>query len=107
MPTKNPDALLARAVPHDDDGRFSIAARKQLAIAAGPTVTNGNQMRRDCRKQPSRFNKINGRHEETRTPDLYRVNFEVATLNPFPYLAFPQLIDLKEQLENGLVLMAN
>ena len=32
----------------------------------------------------------NGRHEETRTPDLYRVNFEVNNLKPFPYLAFPQ-----------------
>jgi hypothetical protein len=39
--------------------------------------------------------KINGRHEETRTPDLYRVNFEVSTLNPFPYLAFPQLVGPK------------
>jgi len=37
----------------------------------------------------------NGRHEETRTPDLYRVNFEVPTLKPFPYLAFPHLIGLK------------
>jgi len=31
----------------------------------------------------------NGRHEETRTPDLYRVNFEVNDLKPFPHLAFP------------------
>src|SRR5271169_938582 len=31
----------------------------------------------------------NGRHEETRTPDLYRVNFEVNNLKPFPHLAFP------------------
>ena len=43
----------------------------------------------------SRFNKINGRHEETRTPDLYRVNFEVINLKPFPYLAFPHLIGPK------------
>jgi hypothetical protein len=27
--------------------------------------------------------KINGRHEETRTPDLYRVNSEVNNLKPF------------------------
>jgi hypothetical protein len=26
-----------------------------------------------CRSLRSRINKINGRHEETRTPDLYRV----------------------------------
>jgi hypothetical protein len=39
--------------------------------------------------------KINGRHEETRTPDLYRVNFEVNNLKPFPYLAFPQLVSPK------------
>jgi len=31
----------------------------------------------------------NGRREETRTPDLYRVNFEVTPLKPFPHLAFP------------------
>src|ERR1700680_701312 len=37
----------------------------------------------------------NGRHEETRTPDLYRVNFEVNNLKPFPYLAFPHMIDAK------------
>ena len=29
-----------------------------------------------------------GRYEETRTPDLYRVNFEVIPLQPFPHLAF-------------------
>ena len=28
----------------------------------------------------------------TRTPDLYRVNFEVTTLEPFPHLAFPHLL---------------
>jgi len=32
---------------------------------------------------------ISGRHEETRIPDFYRVNFEVTHLKPFPYLAFP------------------
>src|SRR5882724_2658525 len=31
-----------------------------------------------------------GRHVGTRTPDLYRVNFEVNNLKPFPYLAFPR-----------------
>jgi hypothetical protein len=31
----------------------------------------------------------NGRHEGTRTPALYRVNFELTHLKPFPYLAFP------------------
>jgi hypothetical protein len=39
--------------------------------------------------------KENGRHEETRTPDLYRVNFEVTTLKPFPYLAFPHSVNPK------------
>ena len=29
--------------------------------------------RRNCRSLLSRFNEINGRHEGTRTPDLYRV----------------------------------
>ncbi len=37
-----------------------------------------------------------GRHEETRTPDLYRVNFEVTHLKPFPYLAFPHSRYCKE-----------
>src|SRR5712692_6403453 len=51
--------------------------------------------RRDCRSLRSRFNKINGGHEETRTPDLYRVNFEVNNLKPFACLAFPQTTYLK------------
>src|SRR6185369_6566550 len=39
--------------------------------------------------------KRNGRHEETRTPDLYRVNFDVNNLKPFACLAFPQTTYLK------------
>jgi hypothetical protein len=31
------------------------------------------QLEGKLRLRPSGFNKINGRHEETRTPDLYRV----------------------------------
>ena len=31
----------------------------------------------------------NGRHDWTRTSDLYRVNFEVQHLKPFACLAFP------------------
>jgi len=34
---------------------------------------------------------VGTRHEETRTPDLYRVNFEVLHLKPFACLAFPLL----------------
>ena len=37
----------------------------------------------------------NGRHEETRTPDLYRVNSEVNNLKPFACLAFPRNTYLK------------
>ncbi len=33
--------------------------------------------------------KRNGRHDETRTPDLYGVNFEVTPLKSFSSLAFP------------------
>jgi hypothetical protein len=40
----------------------------------------------------------NGRHVGTRTPDLYRVNFEVTTLKPFSYLACPHFIALKNAL---------
>jgi hypothetical protein len=36
-----------------------------------------------------------GRHEETRTPDLYRVNSEVNNLKPFACLAFPRTTHLK------------
>jgi hypothetical protein len=36
-----------------------------------------------------------GLHVGTRTPDLYRVNFEVSNLKPFPYLAFPHFTDPK------------
>jgi len=46
--------------------------------------------RKICRSLRSRINKINGRHEETRTPDLYRVNSEVNNLKPFACLAFPR-----------------
>jgi len=35
----------------------------------------------------------------TRTPDLYRVNFEVSNLKPFPYLAFPHFLALKNTLK--------
>jgi len=41
------------------------------------------------------FNEINGRHEETRTPDLYRVNFEVIPLKPFSSLALPVFLRIK------------
>jgi hypothetical protein len=37
-------------------------------------VTSWSNSERICRSRVSRFNEINGRHEETRTPDLYRVN---------------------------------
>lgn len=33
--------------------------------------------------------KINGRHVETRTLDLYGVNVEVTTVKPVSWLAFP------------------
>jgi hypothetical protein len=58
-------------------------------------VTSWANAREDFREPLSSFNKINGRHEETRTPDLYRVNFEVNNLKPFPYLAFPHSITLE------------
>src|SRR5438477_119293 len=34
----------------------------------------------------------NGRHVGTRTPDLYRVNFEVNSVKSFLYLAFPHFV---------------
>src|SRR6476660_6487360 len=54
-------------------------------------VTSLSKSRKGCRCLPSRFNEINGRHEETRTPDLYRVNFLFNNLKPFACFAFPNL----------------
>jgi hypothetical protein len=58
-------------------------------------MTSWSNWEKSCRWRLSGFNELNGRHEETRTPDLYRVNFEVRNPQPFPYLAFPQLLDPK------------
>src|SRR5437016_4141129 len=52
-------------------------------------VTSSIRSRETCRSQSSSFNRMDGRHVGTRTPDLYRVNFEVNNLKPFPHLAFP------------------
>ena len=37
-----------------------------------------------------------GRHEETRTPDLYRVSFKVSHLKPSSLLAFPAFQRVKK-----------
>ena len=47
-----------------------------------------------------------GRHVGTRTPDLYRVNFEVNDLKPFACLAFLHTSTSKH-LENALFLVTN
>ncbi len=52
-------------------------------------VTSRANSEGSCRSRPSGFNEIDGRHDWTRTSDLYRVNFEVDDLKPFPHLAFP------------------
>src|SRR6266851_438719 len=52
-------------------------------------VSSSISSRETCRSQPSSINRMDGRHVGTRTPDLYRVNFEVNNLKPFPHLAFP------------------
>jgi hypothetical protein len=46
----------------------------------------------------------NGRPEWTRTIDLFRVKNEVTTLNPFPYLAFPQIQAVQDPLESGVLM---
>ena len=58
-------------------------------------MASWSKTRRDCRSPRSRFNEIDGRHDWTRTSDLYRVNFEVNNLKPFACLAFPQTTCLK------------
>jgi hypothetical protein len=51
--------------------------------------------RKNCRLLRSKPNRITGRPEWTRTIDLFRVNFEVIDLKPFPHLAFPHSKGLK------------
>ncbi|PYX12664.1 MAG: hypothetical protein DMG84_21165, partial [Acidobacteria bacterium] len=59
------------------------------------------------RSQPSSINRMDGRHVGTRTPDLYRVNFEVNDSKLlYSPLDFPHFKDLKTA-EKCLVLMAN
>ena len=60
-------------------------------------VTNGDELGQNAGGLPKAIRQIqiNGRHVGTRTPDLYRVNFEVNNPKPFPYLAFPLSIDLE------------
>src|ERR1700686_2138219 len=53
------------------------------------------------RKSPGAV-KRNGRHEETRTPDLYRVNSEVNNLKSFACLAFPQTTYLKTPAKQSI-----
>jgi hypothetical protein len=42
-------------------------------------VTSWPNSEGSCRSRLSGFNEINGRHEETRTPDLYRVKVRFTT----------------------------
>lgn len=50
----------------------------------------------------SRFNRIDGRHVGTRTPDLYRVNLEFTHLQPFGSVAFPLLTTQKTGLKGPI-----
>ncbi len=52
-------------------------------------LTRRNNSRGNCLRLSSKFNEIHGRHVGTRTPDLYRVKFEVNNPKPFSCLAFP------------------
>jgi hypothetical protein len=47
-----------------------------------------------------------GRHEETRTPDLYRVNFEVNNLNPLLVLLF-RVPRTSKHPKNSIFLVTN
>ena len=55
---------------------------------------------------PAQIIEKNGRHEETRTPDLYRVNFDLTPLKLFSSLAFPGFLKSK-LFPNALVLVTN
>src|SRR6266849_7235304 len=52
-------------------------------------MANWIKTRKSCGRRLCEFNEIDGRQVGTRTPDLYRVNFEVNNLKPFACLAFP------------------
>ena len=88
----------------------SISQTQRKAVKkSAQLVTNGEELGRagkSCRSRLSGFKEINGRHEETRTPDLYRVNFVVSTLEPFSFLAFPHSASAKET-QNSLVLVTS
>jgi hypothetical protein len=70
MPEKSPFTKLETyTAPRPAHQRAAVENLVRLA-------TNGDELgnaQADGRKPFSRFNKMNGRHEETRTPDLYRV----------------------------------
>jgi len=77
-------------------------------MTAGTIKTRENcrWLRLACNNRLNGFKKVSGRHVGTRTPDLYRVNFEVTNLKTFAHLRFPQ----KQAPEANLkcrVLMAN
>ena len=67
-------------------------------------LTIRNNSRRNYLRVSSRFNEIHSRHVGTRTPDLYRVNFEVLNPKPFSSLAFP-IFSRNKITKNGLVLV--
>jgi len=48
----------------------------------------------------------NGGHEETRTPDLYRVKKEVSNRKPFACLAFPNFL-VSKSAKKRLVLVTS
>src|SRR5713226_5353808 len=64
---------------------FSKGSKTGVSAPAGPISVSA-----DTHEHRANAGEKNGRHEETRTPDLYRVNFEVNNLKPFACLAFPQ-----------------
>jgi len=64
------------------------APEKLAAAQPDPYVTNHVTIGPVRRPPQSQVIEENGRHVGTRTPDLYRVNFEVGNLNPLSALLF-------------------
>ena len=57
-------------------------------------VTSSINSGETCQSQSSRFNRMDGRHVGTRTPDLYRVKLEVNVYNPLAAIPARKLVDI-------------
>jgi hypothetical protein len=68
----------------------TLKKRQALDALSKGVERKGYETKNDTKTRvPAEVIGRNGRHEGTRTPDLYRVNFDLNNLKPFACLAFP------------------